>query len=147
MGERPDGALAAEMAANLIQTPPRRGEMDAGRNVFGFDVTFTPASPYKSSIAMNCDTNPAGDRGLWDAAKCAAEEAHGLQKTEVDDTRDSDRSQERLARRPRIRKNLDGEIEAASGIAAPTSGGDDATKKCTRTSRRRCPGCGRARGR
>ena len=65
-GERPDGLLAAEMAANLIETRRQAMELDDGRNVFGFDVTFTPARPYKSSETMNCDTTGPGDRGLWD---------------------------------------------------------------------------------
>ena len=96
VGERPDGLLAAEMAANLIETRRKAKELTDRRNMFGFDVTFTPARPYKSSVPTSCDEAGAGDRGLWDEAWCAALYAKELQNDEVANTRLFDDSQEAL---------------------------------------------------
>jgi hypothetical protein len=63
VGERPDGQLAAEMALNLAETRRKSHELADGRNIFGFDVTFTPARPYKSSVAMNCSTTSPATAG------------------------------------------------------------------------------------
>jgi hypothetical protein len=61
--------------------------MTAGRNIFGFDVTFTPARFYKSSVPMMCDTASEANRGLWDEAWCAAQLAQQLQDAEAAATR------------------------------------------------------------
>jgi hypothetical protein len=119
-GVQPDGALAAEMAVNLAETRRKANEMAAGRNVFGFDVTFTPARPYNSSVPMTCDTS-ANTRGLWDEAYCAAEQAQKLQDAEATAKREYNNAQEKLRNEvENIRTGIDAEVYAQSGC----DGGD-----------------------
>ncbi len=114
-GERPDGNLVADMAINLLETQRESAEMADGRNIFGFDVTQTPARHYKSSIALNCNT-AAGERGLWDEAKCAAENARSLQIYEEDKTRFFEASQTSLRDAvDDIRQGLDTDIYNVTG--------------------------------
>jgi hypothetical protein len=120
-GERPDGLLAAEMAANLLETRRKAREMTEGRNVFGFDVSFTPARPYK--------TTSSGDPGLWNEADDEAEWALELQATEIGNTRLFDESQKELREEvDEIRKVIDARIEAASGCG--NTGNDQAWYAC-----------------
>lgn len=115
-GVRPDGALAAEMAINLAETRRKSHEMDDGRNVFGFDVTFTPARFYKSSVPMNCDTAPVQDRGLWDEAWCAAQLAQELQNDEAAATREYNDAQDKLLTEVKaIQDGIDHQITHKSG--------------------------------
>lgn len=123
-GERPDGQLAADMALNLLETRRQAHDMAAGRNIFGFDVTFTPARYYKSSVPMGCDETSSGDRGLWDEAWCTAEFAATLQSGEIDASRAYDQSQKELrVEVEKIRQEIDGRIVRASGCR---SGGPEA---------------------
>ena len=124
VGERPDGLLAAEMAANLLETRRKAREMADGRNVFGFDVTFTPARPFKNTAFQTCEATGPGERGLWDEAWCAAEYAKELQNDEVDNT---PRLRRLASRRcwtqiEEIQEGIDARIVAASGC---TNQGDD----------------------
>ena len=115
-GTRPDGALVAEMAVNLAETRRKAHEMTDGRNVFGFDVTFTPARFYASSVPMPCDTTPVQDRGLWDEAKCAAELAQDLQDAEAAATREYNDAQAKLRTEvDKIADGIDAQITAQSG--------------------------------
>jgi len=115
-GTRPDGALAAEMAVNLAETRRKAHEMADGRNVFGFDVTFTPARFYASSVPMPCDTTPVQDRGLWDEAWCAAELAQEFQDAEAVATRDYNNAQDELRTEVQnIQNGIDAQITAQSG--------------------------------
>ncbi len=69
--ERPDGDMVAEMVSNMLDTRQKAREMKEGRNIFGFDVHFTPARPYHTS------TMPDGQTvvGLYDQAKELAQTA------------------------------------------------------------------------
>ncbi len=116
-GTRPDGQYVAEMAANLLETRRKSREMDDGRNVFGFDVTFTPARFFRSSTAMSCDTNTEG-RGLWDEANCAAELAQSLEATEIAATKDYNNAQDKLQTEVlKVQAEIDGQIKAKSGCS------------------------------
>ena len=116
LGERPDGQYAAELASNLVETRRKLAEMDENRNVLGFDTTFTPARPFKSSVPTTCDQAGTGDRGLWDEAWCAAVYAKELQNDEVLNTRAFDLSQADLRiEAENIRTKLDMQVGVGSG--------------------------------
>lgn len=124
IGERPDGAVVAELALSQLETRHRSQEMAAGLNIFGFDVSMTPDHPYNSSSPRNCETLAEGDLGLWDLAWCIAEEAEDLQAREENKTRAFDTSQEKLnAAIDKIRQDLDQKIFVVAGC---THTGDDA---------------------
>ncbi len=115
-GQRPDGQLAAEMAVNLAETRRKAHEMSDGRNIFGFDVTFTPARFYKSSVPQTCDTASEANRGLWDEAWCAAQLAQQLQDAEAAATREYNESQSALRTEVQnIQNGIDADIRAKSG--------------------------------
>jgi hypothetical protein len=80
-GTQPDSSLVAKMQADLLATRQNLMEMKAGRNVFGFDVSFTPARPYLTAPGST-------DTGLWDQAWAEAT----LAKTIQDDATNSERS-------------------------------------------------------
>ena len=116
IGERPDQDLVAQIALNQIETKRKAQAIAAGLNIFGFDVSMTPARAYISSSPFNCDTSAAGNRGLWDEAWCSAELAKGLQEREEQKKRAFDVSQEKLNESLNaIRQGLDTDIYNASG--------------------------------
>lgn len=71
-GTQPDNSLVAKMQADLLATRQSLMEMKAGRNVFGFDVSFTPARPYLTAPGST-------DTGLWDQAWAEATLAKSIQ--------------------------------------------------------------------
>ena len=112
-GTRPDGALAAEMALNLAETRRRAHEMSDGRNVFGFDVTLTPARRYTGGV---CSSDTAG---LYQDALCAAQLAQNLQDAEAAATREYNDAQDKLRTEvENIQAGIDAQITAKSGCAA-----------------------------
>jgi hypothetical protein len=112
-GVRPDGALAAEMALNLAETRRQAHEMSDGRNVFGFDVSFTPARRYTGDA---CGTATAG---LYQDAVCAAQLAQQLQDAEATATREYNNSQTALRTEVQnIQNGIDAQIAEKSGCAA-----------------------------
>lgn len=118
VGERPNGLLAAEMAANLLETRRKSREMTDGRNVFGFEVAFTPARPFENTAFETCESTGPGERGLWDKAWCAAEYAKELQNDEVANSRAFDDSQEDLRNAVEgIQQGIDARITAVSGCS------------------------------
>lgn len=118
-GTRPESTLVAEAAINLAETRRKAHEMSDGRNVFGFDVPFTPARFYKSSVPMNCDTVSEGNRGLWDEAWCAAQLAQELQDDEKEATREYNDAQDKLRLEVQnIQNGIDAQITAKSGCGA-----------------------------
>ena len=119
IGERPDGDAVAEMALRQLETKRQSQGMAAGLNIFGFDVTMTPARAYLSSTPKNCDTQSVGDRGLWDEAWCLAQEAEKKQVREENKTRFFDASQEKL-------------IEGLNGIVRDLDIAIDDTSGCLR---------------
>lgn len=88
-GVAPNAQLASDMAINLQETRRKAREMGDGRNVFGFDVNFTPARPYY--LPPNSQ-----DRGLWNEAMDAVADARDLEKDETQNSRAFDQTQEDL---------------------------------------------------
>ncbi|MCB0072509.1 MAG: hypothetical protein KDE20_13665, partial [Caldilineaceae bacterium] len=71
-GEDPSNDMLAEMAIRMADTRLAYQNLQAGRNIFGYDVRFTPARPYHTPFGSN-------DKGLFEEAKDAAEYARELQ--------------------------------------------------------------------
>jgi hypothetical protein len=114
VGERPDGELAGEMADNLAETHRKANDMTAGRNIFGFDVTFTPARPYTGGV---CGSASAG---LYQDAVCAAQLTQQLQDAEANAERDYNNSQAALrAEVQNVQNGIDNQIAEKSGCEAP----------------------------
>ena len=72
-GELPDGSAIAEMVQNMLDTRATVKHLGEGRNPFGFDVRFTPATPYGQP------GNPNDPAGLWNQAQAAAVLAQQIQ--------------------------------------------------------------------
>ncbi len=98
-GTRPDEDLVAKMVADLLATRQSAQEMQQGRNVFGFDVSFTPARSYRTTsglaaeapgeqaMTLTGDIAPSAVEGLWDQARAFAEAARDLKATAEADER------------------------------------------------------------
>ncbi|MCL4860138.1 MAG: hypothetical protein KJZ93_12055 [Caldilineaceae bacterium] len=72
-GQLPDGSAIAEMVQNMLDTRATVKHLGDGRNPFGFDVRFTPATPYGQP------GNPNDPAGLWNQAQAAAVLAQQIQ--------------------------------------------------------------------
>ncbi len=108
-GTRPDGAMLADMALNVLETRDNARTLAAGRNVFGFDVSFTPARPFRTAFGSN-------DTGILNEARRAAEDAKTLQRDEEAATREFDQKAEKLAAAILALKNgRDEKIQAQAG--------------------------------
>lgn len=108
-GARPDGALVAEMALNLLDTRANAREMRDGRNVFGMDVRFTPARPYHTAFG-------SADKGLWEQAKDAADLALQIQQQTENAERIFDLNQQDLTKAVlAINTKVDNDIQAEAG--------------------------------
>lgn len=108
-GERPDGAILAEMVLNILETRDQARTMTDGRNVFGFDVSFTPARPLRTAFGSN-------DTGILNEARRAAEDAKVLQRDEEAATRIFDQKVEKLTEAIQALKNgRDEKIQAQAG--------------------------------
>jgi hypothetical protein len=131
-GASPDADLISDMAGNILETQRAARELAAGRNIFGFDVTMTPARFYKSDVALDCNTQSnQGARGLWDQAKCEAEAARVLQLYQEDTERTFENSQQNLrAAINGVRTTLDAAIDSVSGCNATTLGTEAALTTC-----------------
>ncbi len=88
-GVPPNATLTADMALGIQETLNKQREMNDGRNVFGFDVSFTPDRPFYTPPGSQ-------DRGLWNEAMDAAAAARELEKDETENSRAFDQSQEAL---------------------------------------------------
>jgi hypothetical protein len=77
------------MVAGLASTEQSAREMAEGRNIFGFDVSFTPARPYYTPPSST-------DRGLWNQAQDEANWAFTLETTAKADQREFDRKKSEL---------------------------------------------------
>ena len=85
-----------------------------GRNVFGFELRFTPAKPYHSQ----------SPEGLYEEASRLAHEAADYQEREVDREREWDVSQaELLSQILTVKGTYDSELQAMTGCN-PYSGDD-----------------------
>jgi hypothetical protein len=108
-GARPDGALVAEMALNMLDTRASAREMREGRNIFGMDVRFTPARPYHTAFGSI-------DKGLWEQAKDAADLALQIQQQTENAERTFDLNQQELAKATlAINNKVDNEIQIEAG--------------------------------
>lgn len=79
-GTNPDSAMLAEMVLRMSETQQTSRTLSQGRNIFGYDVQFTPARPYRTSFGSD-------DRGILNEAKEAAAYAKQLQSDEEAATR------------------------------------------------------------
>jgi hypothetical protein len=121
----PGNALVAEMAASMLETRARAREMAEGRNVFGYDITFTPTRPYDTGA----DTCGATDLGLWLEAKCLAENAARIEDQVESAGRAYDENQQRLIEQiNQLNMGLNEDISQASGCTL--AGNDDAFFAC-----------------
>lgn len=71
-GARPDNGLIGEMTLTMLDTRAAARELRDNRNVFGFDIRFTPARPYHTAFGST-------DKGLWEQANDAANLALQIQ--------------------------------------------------------------------
>lgn len=133
LGEHPDGSAVADMALNMLETQRQAREIASGRNIFGFDVTFTPARAYKSSGALNCATNAEGTRGLWDEAYCSAERAQDMQERAENKQRLFDQSQTELLKTvDAMIQGLDKHIDDVVGCNRTEIGNDAGFFTCAK---------------
>ncbi len=83
----PENLLVASMATNMLDTRARAREMREGRNIFGFDIAFTPTRPYRSSGTT---------QGLYEQAKEEAEAAAIIEEATILSERTFDTNQAML---------------------------------------------------
>ncbi len=108
-GTRPDGAMLSGMALDVLDTRQNALTLADGRNVFGFDVSFTPARPFRTAFGSN-------DTGILNEARRAAEDAKTLQRDEEAATREFDQKVEKLAAAIQaIKSGRDEKIQAQAG--------------------------------
>ena len=108
-GTRPDGALVAEMALNLLDTRESAREMREGRNIFGMDVRFTPSRSYRTAFGSS-------DKGLWEQAKDAADLALQIQQQTENAERVFDLNQQDLVKAVLdINTKVDNDIQIEAG--------------------------------
>lgn len=108
-GARPDGALIAEMTLTMLDTREAAREMRDQRNIFGFDIRFTPARPYHTAYGST-------DKGLWEQAKEAADLALQIQQQTENAERVFDLNQQDLTNAIlAINNKIDNDIQNESG--------------------------------
>ena len=109
LGANPDGALVGEMALNLRDTRAAARELREGRNIFGMDVRFTPARPYRTAFGST-------DKELWEQAKEAADLALQIQQQTENAERIFDLNQQELSKAVlAINNKIDNEIQIEAG--------------------------------
>ena len=119
LGVAPTAQLASEMALGVQETRRKAREMSDGRNIFGFDVNFTPARPYY--LPPNNQ-----DRGMWNEAMAAVDTARDLEKDETQNSRAFDQTQEDLRNSiNQLKTTLDIEISNSLGCSHTGSDVDD----------------------
>jgi hypothetical protein len=108
-GARPDGALVGEMALTMLDTREAARQMMANRNIFGFDIRFTPARPYRTAFGST-------DKGLWEQAKESADAALQIQLQTEHAERTFDLNQQDLTKAILATNNkVDNEIQIEAG--------------------------------
>lgn len=106
---RPDGALVAEMALNLVDTRESAREMSEGRNIFGMDIRFTPSRSYRTAFGST-------DKGLGEQAIAAADLALQIQQQTENAERVFDLNQQNLVKAViAINTKVDNNIQMESG--------------------------------
>ena len=118
LGARPSGQYVADMALDLLDTRAKARELREGRNIFGFDLAFTPARPYHTAFGST-------DQGLWEQAKAAADLALQLQQQTENAERVFDLNQQDLSKALLdINASTDYDIQAAAGCDRQGFGSD-----------------------
>ncbi|MCX6047967.1 MAG: hypothetical protein NT075_22940 [Chloroflexi bacterium] len=108
-GARPDSALVSEMTLTMLDTRAAAREMRENRNVFGFDIRFTPARPYHTSFGST-------DKGLWEQANEAANLALTIQLQTENSERVFDLNQQDLTKAILSTNNaVDNDIQKEAG--------------------------------
>lgn len=108
-GARPDGALVAEMTLTMLDTRKAATEIRDGRNIFGYDIRFTPARPYHTAFGST-------DKGLWEQAQDAANLALQIQQQTENAERAFDLNQQDLTKAILLTNNqVDNEVQKAAG--------------------------------
>jgi hypothetical protein len=108
-GARPGNLITEDMAQNLLDTLDKARELKAGRNVFGFDVRFTPARTYRTAFGST-------DKGLWEQAREAALLAADTQAQATAAGRAFDLNQQDLQKAILATNNkVDNEIQIEAG--------------------------------
>jgi hypothetical protein len=116
-GTRPDGTLVAGLAVNLMEGQRRVRELTDGRNIFGFDVNFTPARPFYQE---------GQTQGLWNEAMALAESARRLEENVNLADRAFDLSQEKLLEKVQdLQRTLDMEISNDLSCSRSSFSNDD----------------------
>ena len=117
-GARPDGALVAEMTLNMLDTRKAASEMREGRNIFGFDIRFTPARPYHTAFGST-------DKGLWEQAQDAGNLALQIQQQTENAERAFDLNQQDLTKAILATNNqVDNDIQKEAGCDLQGFAGD-----------------------
>lgn len=123
-GTDPDSAILSEMALRMIETREASHELAQGRNIFGFDVSFTPARPYRTSFGSN-------DTGMLNEAKEAANRALELQGSQELADRTFDQKQDALMDAIfDLKKGRDEAIQAEVGCDRTAIPSDEAYFAC-----------------
>lgn len=126
-GTRPDGEIMREMVANILATRESSRQLREGRNIFGFDIHFTPARPYLTAIG-------SPDKGLWEEAMEAAQLAKTWQNDEISASRQFDQNEEVLKTAIRNTKDqYDARLRTLTGCSRNNLPSDEAFFTCVDT--------------
>ncbi|MEZ4866433.1 MAG: hypothetical protein R3C14_34260 [Caldilineaceae bacterium] len=108
-GARPDNALISQMTLTMLETRRAATELRAGRNIFGFDLRFTPARSYHTAFGST-------DKGLWEQAEDAANLGLQLQQQTENAERNFDLNQQELTKAILATNNqVDNDIQKEAG--------------------------------
>ncbi|MCB9148367.1 MAG: hypothetical protein H6641_06370 [Caldilineaceae bacterium] len=108
-GARPDNALISQMTLTMLETRRAATELRAGRNIFGFDLRFTPARGYHTAFGST-------DKGLWEQATDAANLGLQMQQQTENAERNFDLNQQELTKAILATNNqVDNEIQIEAG--------------------------------
>lgn len=108
-GARPNSALISQMTLTMLETRRAAAELRAGRNIFGFDLRFTPARPYRTAFGST-------DKGLWEQAVEAANLGLQMQQQTENAERNFDLNQQELTKAILATNNqVDNDIQKEAG--------------------------------
>ena len=108
-GARPDNALISQMTLTMLETRRAAAELRAGRNIFGFDLRFTPARGYHTAFGST-------DKGLWEQAVDAANLGLQMQQQTENAERNFDLNQQELTKAILATNNqVDNDIQKEAG--------------------------------
>ena len=123
-GAQPDGALVSEMTLTMLDTKEAARQMLADRNIFGFDIRFTPARPFHTASSST-------DKGLWEQAKEAADLALTMQQQTENSERIFDLNQQDLTKAILAsNNNIENAIQNEAGCDLQGFGSDASWYAC-----------------